>query len=128
MGQQQLLLIVLGVIIVGIAIILGIVLFQQNAIDQKRDLLINEGLNVANNAIEYYHKHPTFAGGGFSFEGWQIPSQMLSSGNGDYTYSVDVSSDQVEIIGTGNELVSGTELIEVKFIVRPASIETFIIH
>ncbi len=44
MGQQQLLLIVLGVIIVGIAVILGIVLFRQNSIDQKRDLLINEGM------------------------------------------------------------------------------------
>jgi hypothetical protein len=35
MGQQQLLLIVLGVIIVGIAIILGIVLFQQMPLIRK---------------------------------------------------------------------------------------------
>ena len=34
MGQQQLLLIVLGVIIVGIAVILGIILFRQNSIDE----------------------------------------------------------------------------------------------
>ena len=37
MGQQQLLLIVLGVIIVGIAILLGIVLFQQILL-KKREI------------------------------------------------------------------------------------------
>jgi hypothetical protein len=126
MGQQQLLLIVLGVIIVGIAIILGIAMFRQNSIDGKRDLLINEGITVANNAREYFHKPTPYGGGGYSFDGWQIPSQMLTSANGSYTATVN--SDNVEIIGTGNELVSGTDLVEVKFIVTSDSIVTQIVH
>ena len=126
MGQQQLLLIVLGVIIVGIAIILGIALFRQNSIDQKRDLLINEGITVANNAREYFYKPTPYGGGGYSFTGWQIPSQMVNSANGSYTATVN--SDNVEITGTGNELVSGTDLVEVQFIVTSDSIETIIIH
>ena len=101
MGQQQLLLIVLGVIIVGIAVILGIVLFRANSIDGKRDLLINEGMTVANNAREYFH-------------------------NGSYTATIN--PDNVEIIGTGNELVSGTDLVEVRFIVTSDSVETIIVH
>ena len=36
MGQQQLLLIILGVIIVGIAVAVGITMFQDNAVDQNR--------------------------------------------------------------------------------------------
>jgi len=126
MGQQQLLLIVLGVIIVGVAIVLGIILFRQNSIDQKRDLLINEGINVCNNAIAYFRKPRTYGGGENSFTGWVIPSQMLTSANGSYVATV--SPDEVEIIGTGNELVSGTDLVEVKFTVKPDSIITEIIH
>ena len=126
MGQQQLLLIVLGVIIVGIAVVLGIFIFRQNSIDQKRDLLINEGLTVANNAREYFYKPVVYDGGGYSFDGWQIPSQMVTSANGSYTSTVSPTS--VEIIGTGNELVSGTDLVQVKFIVTSDSVVTKIIH
>ncbi|HRN27131.1 MAG: hypothetical protein IT276_04870 [Ignavibacteriaceae bacterium] len=126
MGQQQLLLIVLGVIIVGIAILLGIVLFRQSSIDGKRDLLINEGMTVANNAKEYFHKPTPYGGGGYSFTGWQIPSQMTTSANGSYTAIVNPTN--VEITGIGNELVSGTDLVEVKFIVTSDSLETIIIH
>ena len=126
MGQQQLLLIVLGVIIVGIAILLGIAIFRQSSIDQKRDLLINEGLTVANNAREYFHKPANYGGGGYSFDGWVIPSQLLNSANGSYTATVN--SDNVEIIGTGNELVSGTDSVEVRFIVTSDEIETIIVH
>lgn len=126
MGQQQLLLIVLGVIIVGIAVLLGIVIFRQSSIDQKRDLLINEGMTVANNAREYFHKPKTYGGGGYSFTDWQIPSQLLTSANGSYTATV--SANSVEIIGTGNELVSGTDMVEVRFIVTGDSIQTFIVH
>jgi hypothetical protein len=126
LGQQQLLLIVLGVIIVGIAIILGIILFRQNSIDQKRDMLINEGISVCDNAIAYFRKPNTYGGGQNSFTGWVIPSQMLTSANG--SYSATVSQNKVEIIGTGNEIVAGTDLVQVKFTVTNDSIITEIIH
>ncbi len=56
MGQQQLLLIVLGVIIVGIAVLVGMLLFRQNSIEEKRDLVINESLHIAQYGQEYYLK------------------------------------------------------------------------
>jgi hypothetical protein len=126
MGQQQLLLIVLGVIIVGIAIVLGIAMFRQNSIDQKRDMLINEGITVANNALEYFRKPTTYGGGQNSFTGWKIPTQMVNGPNG--SYSATVAADKVEITGTGNELVSGSDSVQVKFIVKPDTVETQIIH
>ena len=45
--------------------------------------------------------------------GGKFPTQMVTSANGSYTATVN--SDNVEIIGTGNELVSGTDLVEVNF-------------
>ena len=125
MGQQQLLLIVLGVIIVGIAIVLGIAMFRQNSIDQKRDMVINEGITVANNALQYYNKPISLGGGGFSFSGWHIPRQMKNSPNGSFIETVN--SDNVEIIGTGNELVSGTDSVKVKFTITRNGVITKVV-
>ncbi|MBP9583315.1 MAG: hypothetical protein KBE38_14235, partial [Ignavibacterium sp.] len=94
MGQQQLLLIVLGVIIVGIAVLLGIMLFQQNSVDEKRDLVINESLHIAQLAQQYYLKPSSLAGGNHSFTGWDIPVQFKSGANGSFT--ADVNATYVE--------------------------------
>ena len=126
MGQQQLLLIVLGVIVVGIAIVMGIFLFQQNSIEQKRDLLINEGLIVSSNAKAFYYRPKEYGGGQYSFLGWEIPAQFQSSANGSYTAEVFI--DRVEITGTGNDLVSGADTVKVKFIVTGSDIETQVIN
>ena len=40
MGQQQQILIILGVIIVGIAVAIGITIFQDNAVEQNRSSVI----------------------------------------------------------------------------------------
>ena len=42
MGQQQLLLIILGVVVVGIAVVVGITMFQDNAISANRDAVTND--------------------------------------------------------------------------------------
>ena len=41
MGQQQLLLIVLGVIVVGIAVVVGINLFSANAVSDRKSTRLN---------------------------------------------------------------------------------------
>ena len=55
MGQQQLLLIVLGVIIVGIAVVVGINLFNANATNANRDAVVSDlnnlGVCLYNNCI-----------------------------------------------------------------------------
>ncbi len=74
MGQQQLLLIVVGLIIIAIAIIIGIDLFTASSAENKRDLVINECVNLATLAQQYYKKPTILGGGGNSFSGWQIPN------------------------------------------------------
>ena len=64
MGQQQLLLIVLGVIIVGIAIVVGINLFNANSISSNRDAVISDLNNLAALAHQFYAKPTAMAGGG----------------------------------------------------------------
>ena len=67
MGQQQLLLIILGVIIVGIAVAVGITMFQDNAINANRDAISNDLVNLAARAQQYYRRPVGLGGGGNSF-------------------------------------------------------------
>lgn len=126
MGQQQLLLIVLGVIVVGVAIALSITLFRANAIDRKRELLVNESHNIGSIAISYYKKPIMIGGGGQTFTGWQIPSALQSTVNG--SYSAQVSADNVVITGTGTEVVTGGDSIKIETTVTGNEINSIIIN
>ena len=105
MGQQQLLLIVLGVIIVGVALVVGINLFSANAISSNRDGVVSELNNLAANAQQYYRTPTAMGGGGYTFTGWTIPVHLDSTANG--TYTITVSAQTVTIVGTGNEKNAG---------------------
>ena len=101
MGQQQLLLIVLGVIIVGIAVVVGINLFNANAISANRDAVISDINNLGTMAQQYYKKPTSMAGGGNTFTGWTIPASLDTTANGTYTATVNAQS--VTIVGLGTE-------------------------
>jgi hypothetical protein len=132
-GQQQLLLIVLAMIIVGIAVVFSITLFRQKAIDSKRDLLINECGNLAMDAMKYYKKPSNLGGGGNSFAGWSIPEILATTATGNYStttgnYSTTIFIDSVLIIGTGNEVVNGTDSVKVQVSVYQDNYKTQIIN
>lgn len=112
MGQQQLLLIVLGIIVVAIAVVMGIWLFNVNAIDAKRNNVTNELVNLSSMAHGFYLRPITMGGGGHSFTGWKIPSELQITANGNYTATV--YSDSVVITGMGNEVVTGNDSVQVK--------------
>jgi len=126
MGQQQLLLLVLGVIIVGIAVITAIVLFRANAIENKRDIIMQEAMNIAMLAQEYYKKPVVLGGGGSSFTNWNMPGKMSHTAAGSYT--TNIQDQEVTIVGTGNEVVNGTDSVSVQIIVFSDSLATSVIH
>ena len=126
MGQQQILLIVLALIVVGIAIAISIQLFRQGAIDSKRDLVMNESANLASIAIGYFKRPIPFGGGGRSFVGWTIPGSMQTTTAG--SYSAEIFSDSIVITGTGTEVVTGTDSIEVKTTVLPNAYRSVIVR
>jgi hypothetical protein len=112
MGQQQLLLIVLGIIVVAIAVLLGIWLFNVNAVDAKRNNVINELVNLSAMAHGFYLRPVTMGGGGHTFTGWKVPGELKVTANG--SYMATVFQDSVVVTGTGNEVVTGTDSVKVK--------------
>ena len=127
MGQQQLLLIVLALIVVAIAIAISISLFRANAIEQKRDILIEETTSLGTMALQYYKKPQELGGGGTSFLGFTIPPQMITTINGNFM-TANVQANQVEIIGTGSEVVTSGDSIRVQTIVTPQQMYTIILN
>jgi len=103
MGQQQLLLIVLGVIIVGIAIVVGINMFSASAVQANVDAISADLTNIAANAQQYWRKPTELGGGGRSFLNWTIPAKMDSNSNVRAPYTETVTATQVTIVGTGSE-------------------------
>ena len=121
MGQQQLLLIVLGVIIVGIAVVVGINLFNANATNANRDGVISDLNNLGAMAQQYYKKPTSMGGGGNTFTGWTIPTGLDSTANG--TYQASVNAQDVTIPGLGTETGDdGTNPVGAQAVVGPTAI------
>ena len=94
MGQQQLLLIILGVIIVGIAIAVGLQLFQSGSIGANQDAIVNDVMNISAHADQWRIRPTSMGGGGGSFGdgdggGYQLPQRLDETGNGTYTAQGD---------------------------------------
>jgi len=127
LGQQQLLLILLGIVVIAIAVAIGISLFRAHAISSKRDILTNETIDMAAQAIGYYKRAREFGGGGKSFIGWQIPPQLQNTVNGSYVIDA-INKDEVVIIATGTEVVTGSDSIQVKTTVYSDNYQIEVIH
>ena len=126
MGQQQLLLIMLGTIVVGVAIVVGINLFTANAIDAKRNNVTNDLLHLASEAQKYYKTPSAMGGGSRKFTGWKIP-QVLRI-NADGRFMAEVSEENVILTGIGNEVVQGNDSVKVKMTVTGNHYVTEIIN
>ena len=85
MGTQQLLFIVLGVVFVSIAVVVGLEYFQTQAVERNRDDVISGLNNLAGMAQSYYKKESSLGGGGGTFVGFSIPSELDTTASGTYT-------------------------------------------
>ncbi|MFC1724736.1 hypothetical protein ACFL4T_03850 [candidate division KSB1 bacterium] len=106
MGQQQLLLIVLGVIIVGIAVVVGIQMFGSSAASANYDAVVNDLTTFGANAQGWFKKPTSMGGGGRSFAAVTatvigIPTSG-SNTNGAYTIE-SVDPDYFVLQGVGVE-------------------------
>jgi hypothetical protein len=99
MGQQQLLLIILGVIIVGIAIAVGISMFSSGTIQANKDAIINDLNNLAANGYQYRIRPTTMGGGGGAYTGYTIPTKLASNENASYAVG-SVSAASMTFTGT----------------------------
>ncbi|MDP8267175.1 MAG: hypothetical protein P9L97_00480 [Candidatus Tenebribacter davisii] len=113
MGTQQILLIVLSVIIVGIAVAVGITMFNAQATNSNRQAIVGDMNNLASSALAFY-KTPETHGGAGNVSGWGTTPTVnkigmwlgydwtgtsCSTGNG--TYTITLAADVVTIVGCG---------------------------
>ena len=69
MGQQQLLLLVLGIVIVGLAVVVGIQAFGENQKKANSDAMTNDVIRIVSDAQAWNLKPTAFGGGNGSFVG-----------------------------------------------------------
>ncbi len=101
MGQQQLLLLVLGIIIVGLATVYGITMFDLNNTKSNADVMISEALRMASD-IQAWAVKPSMVGGlaigetiadvTFTAVGYPNSSGTYNSPNGDFVFSTSLGS------------------------------------
>ena len=109
MGQQQLLLIVLGVIVVGIAVVVGINLFNANAEASAQDSIVSQGTNIGALAQQYYKKPTAMNGGGNSFAQFEtkvwpnLPVNLKTSTDATWAITGTPSATQIVFTATPND-------------------------
>lgn len=118
MGQQQILLIILGVITAGIAMAIGFIMFQDYAVDQNRSSVLSDLTALAATAQQYYNKPISIGGGGKSFAGLTADATglgILASAsftdnlNGTYTIKTAGTATTLVIHGIGKIALSSGE-------------------
>ena len=98
MGQQQLLLIILGVIIVGIAIAVGLSLFSAQSVQSNRDAIINDLNNLAAQAYQFRIRPSSMGGGQGDYTTFTIPTKMKTNENG--TYVATPHTNTIDFVAT----------------------------
>ena len=105
MGQQQLLLIALGIIVVGIAVVVGINQFSTSAVEANRDAIISDLNFISAFARAHFKKPVNMGGGGNSFANFEIPTALLETANGTLEHTqTGHNSDHIHFRATGKEL------------------------
>ena len=93
MGQQQLLLLVLGIVIVGLAVVVGIQAFSENQQKANLDAMVNDGVRIASDLQAWSLKPRAFGG--------PAVGDSISDGTfADLGYPTDSSGDYVTTSGT----------------------------
>lgn len=127
MAQQQLYLIVLVLVILGLAVTIGIAMFQDNSASANRDAVANDLLSFAARAHEYYRRPAVHNGGGGSYVGLTADALGLAkltnlpggkNGNGTYTIQSAGTPTQVVLQGSGSEVISGGNAVTMRVVIR----------
>jgi Tfp pilus assembly protein PilE len=108
MGQQQLLLIVLSVIIVGVAIAVGVNQFQGSAQDANRQAVIADLVNYASKAQRYFRTPAQLGGGEQDFGAFVLSNIEETNANGDYDIVLTAPTTAANVTAGATGAVTGT--------------------
>lgn len=112
MGQQQLLLIILGVIVVGIAVAVGISMFQDNAVSANRDAVTNDLVNLSARAQQFYRRPAALGGGAQSFTlltTSELSRLTAKPTNANGTYSIQTAGTTTLVVLRGIGVENGND-------------------
>lgn len=113
MGQQQLLLIILVSVIVGLATIVAINTFQSAAEESNFDAIRQDILQAQSMASAYVKKPVSMNGGGGSYENITLDAIGMSEVNENAAYEIgSVSSESFQIIASSDREFKVTATIE----------------
>lgn len=120
MGQQQLLLVVLGIIIVGVAITVGLTMFKAHAVESSRSAIINDLGYFAMRARQFYNKPPSLGGAYHDFSEITLPMLTRLSENENGRYYIESSDkDELVLVGVG-KIVVHNDTIRIRMRVNEA--------
>jgi Tfp pilus assembly protein PilE len=110
MGSNQLLLIVLGVIIIGIAVLVALGIFSHSVAENNLDRVTEFLMELGVRAQKYYRTPEWLSGGGHTFNGLTADLQGIAlltnlSSNEYGTFSISVAGNDTEVtlLGVGIE-------------------------
>ena len=115
MQQQQMYLLALVFVVVGLAVAAAIGMFSDNSISANRDAVGHDLVNLALRAHEFYRRPLQQNGGGGSFVGISADAEGLAkitnlpggrNPNGTYTIYTAGTQSELVIQGVGNESLS----------------------
>jgi hypothetical protein len=109
MGQQQLLLIVLGVLIVGTAVYGAVRMVDAQRTEHSRNRVIQEGHLLMDYADEYKNRLKQLGGGGGTYDGFQLPKFFIDEPDIGYWVSGSGNFVQVYACGWGNDAPRGDD-------------------
>jgi Tfp pilus assembly protein PilE len=126
MGSQQLLLIVVGMVIIGIMIAVGMTMFQDQATSTNRDEVSNDLSHYSAVVRAYYRRPSAFGGGQGSFRGLTMAriTSKATNDNGTYSLSPDPvtgTPDHVTLTGIGTQEGINPGKVRVVMLVFPDS-------
>lgn len=103
MGQQQLLLLVMGIIIVGVAVMAGLFAVQDQLQKSQADNIVSRNLEIASSAVMWKTKSDPYAGGNQSYSGLNtngFAELFMDSETDDAYYALNSPSTlELEITG-----------------------------
>jgi hypothetical protein len=107
MGQQQILFIIVGVIVIGIAITVGISIVSAQTVATNRDAMINDLNHLASYAYQYRLRLRCMGGGEGDYSAFAIPPKLKE--NEDATFSIaSVQVNTISLMAISAENESNT--------------------
>ncbi|HVN47551.1 MAG TPA: hypothetical protein VMU30_01895 [Bacteroidota bacterium] len=118
MGQQQLLLIIVSILLIAFAIAVALSIINAQRVISNRDAIVNDLNDIVANANQFKLRPTNSGGGGGVYNtsrgaanNYDIPAVMKSNANA--TYFCTVASDKITIVGISGQYTDGTVTVTV---------------